>query len=293
MVAIVVLNHNGRHHLLDCLQHIGRIPYRPLETLVVDNASSDGSVEAVRHQYPNVQIVQNAANLGVAGGRNTGVCWVLEKLPAEFILFLDNDTTVEPDAVLELVAAASADPRIGMVSPKAFRHQGDRHLLSAGGMHFNPYTGALNDVASGQIDSGQHDASRDVQACPGFAFLVRRSVFGQVGLFDETFNPYGWEDVDFSLRAARAGYRIRYAPKAVVYHAGGRVGRGIVDLYERHKCRNLLTFVRRHTTRTQWVCFLTLLPFRALGRVARELFTGNGRVVRAWLAGYRGKEPHR
>ena len=238
-VAVVVINYNGKDMLLECLRSVELATYRPLHIVVVDNGSTDGSVHAVQNLHPGVQIVRKGYNAGVSGGRNAGVRWVMDRLHTEYVVFLDNDTQVEPDAVGELVAAANRDPRIGLVTPKAFRRKGDRELLSAGGLHFNPYTGVLRDVATGEVDSGQYDVARDVQACPGFAFLVRQVVFRDVGFFDETFNPYGWEDADLSLRAARAGIRIVYAPKAVVYHAGGRVGRGIVDLYEKHKARNM------------------------------------------------------
>ena len=146
-----------------------------------------------------------------------------EHLQAEYLLFLDNDTQMNPTP-----CANSSRRLTGMrgsvCRPKGVPEKGDSRLLSAGGMNFNPYTGGLRDVAGGDIDRGQYDRSRDVQAGPGFAFLVRRAVYQKIGLFDETFNPYGWEDVDFSLRAGEAGFRIVYAPKAVVYHSGGRVG---------------------------------------------------------------------
>jgi GT2 family glycosyltransferase len=287
-VAIVVLNHNGRELLLQCLQCIEAVDYRPLSTVVVDNGSTDGSVEEVRRLHPGIHLIPVGYNAGVSGGRNAGVRYVEEHLRAEYILFLDNDTRIEPDAVREFVAAADRDARIGLVAPKAFRKKGDSRLLSAGGMGFNPYTGALRDVAGGDIDRGQHDQPRDVQAGPGFAFLVRSAVFRTIGLFDETFNPYGWEDVDISLRAGKAGFRIVYAPKAVVYHAGGRVGRGVIRHYERNKARNMLYFVRRHTTIPQWTCFLCAFPFLAFGRVAKEVLSGNGRVVLEWVKSMRG-----
>jgi GT2 family glycosyltransferase len=286
-VALIVLNHNGKDLLLDCLGHLQAVDYDATCTVVVDNGSVDGSAKAVESQYPQVHLVRSASNTGVAGGRNIGIRWVRAHLNAVYVIFLDNDTRVEPGAVRELLAAASQDPKIGMVAPKAFRRKGDRVLLSAGGMHFNPYTGTLRDVASGEPDHGQHERSRDVQACPGFAFLVRPDVFDRIGLFDEIFNPYGWEDVDFSLRAARAGFRIVYAPKAVVYHSGGREGRGIVRLYEKNKARNMFYFVRRHTTTLQWLCFLSLLPVRIVLRALREVARGHSGVLLAWLSGFR------
>lgn len=287
-VAIAVLNHNGKELLLQCLQCIEAVDYQPLFTVVVDNGSTDGSAEEVRRLYPGIHLVPVGYNAGVSGGRNAGIRYVEGHLQAEYILFLDNDTQIEPDAVREFVAAADQDARIGLVAPKAFRKKGDSRLLSAGGMGFNPYTGSLRDVASGDIDRGQYDQSRDVQAGPGFAFLVRSAVFREIGLFDETFNPYGWEDVDFSLRAGKTGFRIVYAPKAVVYHGGGRMGRGIVHHYEGNKARNMLYFVRRHTTIPQWMCFLCVFPVLAFGRVMKEVLSGNGRVVLEWVKSLRG-----
>lgn len=283
VVAIVVLNYNDKELLLRCLEHIEFAVYQPLQTVVVDNGSTDGSVEAVTRFHPSVHLIQNNYNAGVAGGRNIGIKWVEENLDSDYIIFLDSDSQIEPNTIDEFVAAANQNPIIGLVAPKAFRKKGDRELLSAGGMYFNPYTGVLRDYASGKIDSGQYEYSRNIQGCPGFAFLVKRTVFQHIGLFDEAFNPYGWEDVDFSLRAKRAGFRIVYAPKAIVYHAGGRAGRGVVKLYERHKARNMFYFVRRHTTALQWLCFLCVLPVRAFWRVIKEIVTGNGSAVLAWF----------
>jgi GT2 family glycosyltransferase len=287
--ALVVLNYNGRDLLLDCLEHIERVDYQPVHTVVVDNGSDDGSAESVRRLHPRVHLVRNGRNVGVAGGRNAGIRWAEKNLDIDCIVFLDNDTQVEPDAIGEMIAAAG-HPGIGLVAPKAFRKKGDRVLLSAGGMMFNPYTGVLRDMAGGELDTGQYECIREVQACAGYAFLVRREVFQRVGLFDEAFNPYGWEDVDFSLRAAKAGFRILYAPKAIVYHAGGRAGRGAVSIYERHKARNFFYFARQHTTMVQWLCFLCLLPVRVFGRVVREIAAGNSRVVLDWFSILRRSE---
>jgi GT2 family glycosyltransferase len=290
-VAIVVLNRNGRDLLLACLEAVAGPGQPGLQVVVVDNGSDDASAEAVAERFPAVHLLRQTENRGVAGGRNAGVRWVLGRLAVEYLVFIDNDTLVGPGAVAELVAAAAVEPWADLVAPKAFRRQHDRRLLSAGGLTFNPYTGVLRDAASGEIDRGQHDRPRDIQVCPGFAFLARPRVFERIGLFDETFNPYGWEDVDFSLRAARAGFRLVYAPRAVVYHAGGRAGRGPVALYERHKARRMLYFLRHHTTTLQLCSALLLLTVRSVWRIALELGAGNGRVVQAWLEGALGRGP--
>lgn len=290
-VALVVLNHDRKDLLLACLEAVARLDPPPHATVVVDNASNDGSADAVAIRFPAVHLLRQSENRGVAGGRNAGIRWILTNLLVEHLVFIDNDTLVEPGAVRELVAVTRGDPRIGMVAPKAFRQPGDRRLLSAGGLTFNPYTGVLRDVGDGETDLGQYDVPRGIQACPGYAFLVRRQVFDRIGMFDEAFNPYGWEDADFSLRAARAGFRLVYAPRAVVYHAGGRAGRGPVQLYERHKARQMMYFVRRHATPLQLCCLFPLLTLRSVWRIARELASGNGNVVRAWFSGVLDRGP--
>ena len=178
---------------------------------------------------------------------------------------------------------------LAIVTAKAFGSKNDKVLLAAGGMGFNPYTGLAWDVAAGDCDRGQHDRPRDVQACPGYAMFVRAAVVERVGGFHDGFNPYGWEDVDFSLRAGREGFRIVYAPRAIVYHAGGQIGRGPVSAYEANKARHLVRLVLRNSTWLQWCCFLTLFPLRSFWRVLRELLVGDPRLVGVWLKGLLGR----
>lgn len=284
-VVVVVLNRDRRHLLLGCLEAVARVDHPGLAVVVVDNGSTDGSPDAVALAFPDVHLLRQPRNLGVAGGRNAGIAYALTALDPDWLLFIDDDTLLAPDSVAELVAAGRGSPGIGLVAPKAYRRPGEPSLVSAGGMRFNPYLGAAWDVAAGEVDRGQHDRPRDVEACPGFAFFVRRAVIDQVGRFDEGFNPYGWEDVELSLRAGGAGWRLVYAPRAVVHHLGGRAGRGPVGSYERHKVAKMLRLLRLHATPPQLLCFAVLLPFRAALRIGRELAGGNGGVVAAWLGG--------
>jgi GT2 family glycosyltransferase len=284
--VLVILNRNGQHLLPGCLEAVAALSRPPLAVILVDNGSSDGSVRATREMHPEVQILVSPTNLGVSGGRNLGLAAAMRVPGAEWVLFMDNDTTLDPQAVDRLVQARAGDPRVGMVVPKAYRRHGEKVLASAGGMRFAAWRGAAWDVAAGCIDDGSFDHTGDVEAACGFAFFVRRTVLAAVGPFDEAFNPYGWEDVDYSLRVRAAGFRIVYAPDAIVYHAGGRAGRGAVPEYERHKVAKMLYLVRRHGSPLDRLAFLSLLPLRAIYRVGRELASGNPGVVVAWAQGF-------
>ena len=284
-LALIVLNYERKALLLECLSAASVSHRSPRQIVVVDNCSNDGSADAVERHFPHVIVLRNQENRGVAGGRNVGAKWVLDHLDAGFLAFMDNDALLEPRTLGELCRRAGEDRGIGLVAPKAYRLADGRRLLSAGTLRFNPYTGSLRDRASGELDTGQFEEPRDIQACPGLAFLVRREVFDRIGFFDERLNPYGWEDVDFSLRARDAGYRVVYAPRAIVHHLGDRSGHGPVTAYEYHKARSMLYFVRRHTNYLQWICFWLVLPCRSLGRVAKELCLGRLGSVREWIRG--------
>src|SRR4051794_28804068 len=145
-VAVMVLNWNGRAILPACLNGIMASTWPNFKIVVVDSASTDGSAELVERTYPQVHLLRLATNLGVAGGRNAGIAWARDQLRSDWYLMIDNDTVLDPEALGEFIAVGSEDAWIGIVTAKAFRSEGDELLLAAGGMGYNPYTGAAWDV---------------------------------------------------------------------------------------------------------------------------------------------------
>ena len=245
MIGVVVLSYNKRADLLLALESISRSDYPALVVVVVDNASQDGSADAAQSAFPNVTVIRNPANLGAAGGRNTGWKRLGGVADCDYVVFLDDDAEVTPTYFSAIAECFAAHPEIGIVAGKALTGVGSGVIMSAG-IAVNLYTGFVGDIGSREKDAGQYDEPRDVQACGGFALAVRASVFEQLGGIDERFNPYGWEEVDFCLRAREAGYGIRYEPRAVLCHKGTRVGRRPKAEYERHKVRNYFTLLGRH-----------------------------------------------
>jgi len=292
LLVVVVLSHNKREHTLRCLESVRRFHYEPREVICVDNGSTDGSAAAIAAGFPEALLVREPRNLGAAGGRNVGIRVAGERFAYRYLLFLDDDAVADARLPSELVAALRSDPTAALATPKAYRASPPDVLASAGGMRVRLGRGSITDVGAGERDRGQYDGSGTVESCAGFAVLARREAIERCGGFDEGYNPYGWEEVEWSLRLRRAGYTIRYAPAAVCWHAGGTPGRGgRVPAYERGKAANYLRLMRRYATPAQWLGFLGVAPFRAARLATTRLRDGDWRIVvehaRGALAGLR------
>ena len=182
--------------------------------LLVDNASSDGTVEAVAREFPTVSIVSNSTNLRFAGGNNVGIRIAMDR-GADFILLLNNDTTVDPDFLTELVAGASAGSA-GMTGPKIYFYDDPKRIWYAGGK-IEWWKGWISHIGVRENDHGQYDNKISTDYISGCCVLVSREVIERVGVLDEAYFIYG-EDADWCVRATRAGYPLLYAPTAKIWH---------------------------------------------------------------------------
>ena len=252
--------------------------------IVVDNGSTDGSCGAIERMYPRVHLVRNQTNLGAAGGRNCGIAYAKKEFDHQYILFLDNDTIVDEKCLLELAAALDSDKATGIACPKAYQTYPSERIFSAG-IHVNLYTASIYDIGGGELDRGQHNRPGTVRACGAFGFLIRSELANAIGGFDEAFNPYGWEDVDLCLRAARQGYKTSYVPGAVLFHSGGKAGRGTVPAYEKNKVRNFFLLMKGHAGVGEWLGCLVFAPIKALRLIVRGMAHGNITIVIAMLKG--------
>jgi GT2 family glycosyltransferase len=296
LLAVLVLSYNKREAALKCLDSVARLRYQPRRIVVVDNGSDDGSADAIARAHPDVCLVRSSTNLGAAGGRNFGIRWITERFNYSYLLFLDDDASVDDGLADELAGALRADPQAGLATPKAYRAGAPGVIASAGGMRVRLWRGSIVDLGAGEADRGQYDQPRTVDSCVGFTVLARREALERVGGFDDAFNPYGWEEVDFSLRVRQAGYRIVYVPTAVGWHAGGTPGRGHrVSLYERGKSANFFRLLRRHARPLEWLVLGVTLPIRAAGLVLRDALRGDWAQLGARWAGALdalGRRPH-
>jgi len=208
--TVIIVNTNELHHLRRCLPSVLNQRYREYEVLVVDNASTDGSVEYVEREFPQVKVIRNSANLGYVGANNVG----FEHATGEYLVVLNPDTEVEVDWLRELVLTLKNNPSAGLATSKILIMDDPQRINTCG----NEITFAGITVCRGLgRPADTYDRLEAVSAVSGAAFAIKRSVLEHIGHFDESFFIY-YEDTDLSLRAALAGYDCIYVPTSVVYH---------------------------------------------------------------------------
>lgn len=210
-VSVVILNWNGRRYLDDCLTSLQAQTYTDFEIILVDNGSTDGSVEWVVEHFPQVRVTCNETNAGFAAGNNQAI----RASQAEFVATLNNDTRVEPDWLAVLVATAEGDSTVGMCASKMlFANRPD--VINSTGISLDP-VGIAWDRRGGELDDRQETKLAEVFGPCAGAALYRRAMLDQIGLFDERFFAY-LGDVDLAWRARLAGWRCLHVPQARVYH---------------------------------------------------------------------------
>jgi len=212
-VTVVVPNWNGERFLEICLSSLRLQTFRNFETLLVDNGSSDGSVGFVEENFPEVRVIRLPENRGFSAAVNAGIM-VSE---ANLVALLNNDTEVDPGWLEALVRAAAEHPEAGFFASKLVDFR-DRRLLDGAGDALRK-SGLPYRLGHGERDRGQFEREAFVFSACAAAALYRRSVFEEIGLFDEDFFS-NCEDGDLSFRAQLVGYRCLYVPDAVVYHMG-------------------------------------------------------------------------
>jgi GT2 family glycosyltransferase len=246
VVAIIVLTWNQRDLTLDCLTSLAAMDYAVdrLHIIVVDNGSKDSTAAAVRESFPHVTVLENDDNLGFAGGNNVGIRRALETSP-DYIMLLNNDTTVEPDILHQLLRIIEPDPSVGIVGPKMLYFDKPDTIWCAGNM-IKWSTGETVRLQADQPDQCAA-AVRQVDFITACAILLRREVIERIGLLDPRFFIY-YEETDWCARASEAGWRILYVPHARIYHkvsAAMGITSPATDYY---MVRNSFLFLSKHLT---------------------------------------------
>jgi GT2 family glycosyltransferase len=208
-VFVLLLNWNNWMCTVDCLASLRYLEYENWKVIVIDNRSTDASVEQIRDRFPDVEIIQLAENVGFAGGNNEGIRVALDR-GADYVWLLNNDTIVDAQALRAMVDRAEQDPKIGAVGSAIYGIEDPHQLQAWGGGYVNFWLGRSRHFLSPVPDDR-------IEFLTGASLLLRRSVLESVGLLDDGFFLY-WEDADYCAHLRRAGWRLAVAGNSKVWH---------------------------------------------------------------------------
>lgn len=263
LVISVILNTNRREDTLQCLASLHRGSYPNHGIIVLDNHSSDGSVEAIRKFHPDVQIIELNDNLGYTGNNNVGIRAALEQ-GADWVFVLNEDIILDPDCLKKLVEVGESDPRIGILGPLVYHHDEPTVIQSAGGM-LGRYWQSIH-LGKNELDQGQFGIPHPVEWISGCAILVRRQAIKQAGMLDEDFFIY-WEETEWCIRIAREGWKIFHVPQARIWHKGVQRNYDPKPSFTYYGTRNHLFTLAKHKA-----------PFRAWFYTGFQLI----RTITSW-----------
>ncbi len=259
-VSIIIVHYSGEADTIECLQSLKKIkhPHFSYSVVVVDNGSKDTLQLPKKLLSSNVLVLRSDTNLGFTDGNNLGIKNAIENFAPDYLLLLNNDTTVDPHFLNELVKAAEKEPEAGMVSPLIYFspgrefHKGSYTLDQIGNVIW--YAGGSVDWNNldcfhrgvDEVDRGQFDAQEQSEFATGCCVLIPRKVTESVGLLDARYFLY-LEDVDWSMRIHNAGYKLIFCPSAHVWHknAGSSGGAGS-GLHQYYQTRNRLFFFTKY-----------------------------------------------
>jgi len=280
LIYAVILTFNHVQDTIECLESLSKMDAAAvdLNILIVDNGSSDGTPEIVHERFPQVEIIETGRNLGVPWGYNVGFSHAL-RAGADYILMLNNDTTVAPDMLTHLVQAGEADPQAGILAPKVLYYDEPDRIWAAGG-RYRAFPPAIIILGQDKPDE-RHNEPQYLEYALSCGLLIHRRAFEQAGLFDPGYF-FQFDDWDFSQRVRAHGLHIQFVPEARMWHKVSRTTRQHKELFWRVWGESSIRYYRRHG-RPVWLS----LPVHVGYIVARELAKGNGRMLRHFWAGVR------
>jgi len=235
-VSIIIVNFNGEKFIEKCLKSLNNINYPPnkVEIIVVDNGSKDKSLKIIKNKFPKVKIITNPVN-NYCKSNNLGI----KNSKGELIAFLNNDTKVDKNWLIELVKVIQTDKKIGVAGSKIIFHNG---LINSAGQREHPLF-YFKDEGFKEEDKGQYNKTKEVESLCGCSILYKKECIKEIGSFDESLVLY-CEDVDMAIRCKKKGWKLYYAPKSVVQHEYN--GTSSLELQEKYVERNRILLLAKH-----------------------------------------------
>jgi hypothetical protein len=257
LVSIIILNWNQTDITCEFLESTRSLTYKNYELLVCDMGSDIDPTERINAAgYPNTRVLRSHKNLGFTGGNN----WGMRQAKGDFVFIVNNDTEVTPDLLNVLLEPFYSDSSIGVTCPKIRFHHHPDIIQYAGFNPINVFTGRTTAVGSLEKDEGQYDKPSFTYGAHGCAMMVKKEVIDKVGMFPEKFFIY-YEEWDWSSRILKAGYKIFYQPKGLIFHKESITMGKLSAIKVYYQTRNRILYMRRNTNFFQFLVFISFFTF--------------------------------
>ncbi len=287
-IGVVTITYNSASVIDGFMQSLLAQTHPDFVTYVVDNASTDNTLALLaKYAAPNVHIIANQKNVGVAAGNNQGIVASLAA-GCQHVLLINNDVEFPPNLFAGM-AAALRRHQCAMLVPKIYFHHQPNRLWCAGGSFSASRACATIHAGEGELDTGQFDAARPISYAPTCCMLIARTVFHQIGLMDEKYFVYA-DDTDFCLRAQRAGIPFYYEPSVSLTHKVSSLTGGEQSPFGiRFGARNKTYLIRKHFPfPTSWYFLLAYQIYLAKRMLTRKdswaVYTAKLKAVREGMA---------
>jgi GT2 family glycosyltransferase len=272
--AIIIVNWNGKHLLKDCFDSLRKQSYREFQVYLVDNNSSDASIEFTKKNYSEIKIIKLNDNYGFAKGNNEGIKVALNDPNIKYIITLNNDTIVDKNWLKNLVAASELHPKIGACASKTLYLE-KKDTINSNGIAIYQDGHAIS--WRGFEKASEYKKIEEIFAPSAVAALYKRVALEKVGLFDDSFFMYH-EEVDLAWRLRYGGYASIYVPDAIVYHAHSATSKPFSPLKAYYSERNRIWVVFKNFT---WSMILKSFGYtiKRYYNLAKELKNKRGPVA--------------
>lgn len=239
-ISIILVNYNGANDTIKCIKSLSKIEYDNYKIIIVDNCSTDNSVEIIRNSlYEKCILIESKYNRGFSSGNNIGINEAI-KLGTDYILLLNNDTEVEPDFINKMIETYEQTENVGIVTCK-MKYFDNKEYIWFGGGYFNEKNLRINHEKF-RLKDNFNDKIREITFATGCCMLMSTKIIKEVGLLSEDYFMY-FEDADYCIRVMEKKYKIIYNPEATIYHKVGAASGGEEsELYLKWMTRNQLIF---------------------------------------------------
>ena len=278
-LSIITINYNG---LKDTCELIDSIPFNNnMEVIVVDNASKEDEASTIAEQYPQVKVIRSEQNIGFAGGNNLGI----KEAKGKYILLINNDTFFKEFNIDALIERLESSDKIGIVCPKLRFAWGNNPIQYVGYTPLSSITVRNQAIGFGEEDYGQYNTAHPTPYAHGAAMLIKREALEIVGLMPECYFLY-YEEIDWSMMFARAGYDIWYDPACTVYHKESQTTGQNSPLRIYYITRNRLLLVKRNYKGfNKYLSYIYLIGIVGLRDIIKYSLTRKAKLKKAVLKG--------